>query len=337
MTAPRPPGPADPDSPPEWFRQAQQEQANRDAAERVAAQRERQQQEQARRAHAEREQAFREQAQRDRSRHSAAPPGRQVRSPVRQNESPWTGAPPGAMFPAAEDATMLIQRITDEALPRDVREAATVMHYPADVDLITRGPAGPPADPEIPQPSAGAQPNASAGMKTSTTAGVVRAGALMAVATVVSRATGLLSKVAMLTILGTGISSSACTVANTLPNIVFELLIGGGADLGRDSAADLEPSYPIPTGGQEYTQRLLTIAAVGLVLATVVAVFCAPLLARLYLSDNQAGDESIVVSTSPEARFAPAAADLLLRHRRPVRRDPATPRNGSPPTPGLRS
>ncbi len=302
MTAPRPPGPADPDSPPEWFRQAQQEQANRDAAERVAAQRERQQQEQARRAHAEREQAFREQAQRDRSRHSAAPPGRQVRSPVRQNESPWTGAPPGAMFPAAEDATMLIQRITDEAVPRDVREAATVMHYPADVDLITGGPAGPPADPEIPQPNAGAQPNASAGMKTSTTAGVVRAGALMAVATVVSRATGLLSKVAMLTILGTGISSSAYTVANTLPNIVFELLIGGVLTsvaiplLTRAQRSD-------PDGGQEYTQRLLTIAAVGLVLATVVAVFCAPLLARLYLSDNQAGDESIVVLTTQLGRL----------------------------------
>ena len=192
---------------------------------------------------------------------------------MRQNESPWTGAPPGAMFPAAEDATMLIQRITDEAVPRDVREAATVMHYPADVDPVTGEPS-PAADPES-RSRTPREPNASAGMKTATTAGVVRAGALMAVATVVSRATGLLSKIAMLTMLGTGISSSAYTVANTLPNIVFELLIGGVLTsvaiplLTRAQRSD-------PDGGQEYTQRLLTIAVVGLLIATVIAVFCAP-------------------------------------------------------------
>ena len=285
MTAPRPPGPADPASPPEWFRQAQQEQARKESAERAEAQR---------------EQAQREQAERALTQHQHAqgmprPPGRQVRGPVRQNDTPWTGAPPGAMFPAAEDATMLIQRITDEAVPRDVREAATVMHYPTDVDPVagTSLRSGGPAD---------GQPDATAGMRTATTAGVVRAGALMAVATVVSRATGLLSKIAMLAILSTGISSSAYTVANTLPNIVFELLIGGVLTsvaiplLTRAQRSD-------PDHGQEYTQRLLTIAVVGLVLATVVAVFCAPLLARLYLSGDQVGDQSVVLLTTQLGRL----------------------------------
>ena len=199
------------------------------------------------------------------------------------------------MFPAAEDATMLIQRITDEAVPRDVREAATVMHYPTDVDPVagTSLRSGGPAD---------GQPDATAGMRTATTAGVVRAGALMAVATVVSRATGLLSKIAMLAILGTGISSSAYTVANTLPNIVFELLIGGVLTsvaiplLTRAQRSD-------PDGGQEYTQRLLTIAVVGLLIATVIAVFCAPLLARLYLSGDQAGDQSVILLTTQLGRL----------------------------------
>ncbi len=308
MTAPRPPGPPDSASPPEWFRQAQQEQADRDAAERAAAQRQREQQEQARRAHAQREQAFREQAQRDRNR-LPGPPGRQVRGPVRQNENPWTGAPPGAMFPAAEDATMLIQRITDEAVPRDVREAATVMHYPADVDPVTgvpHEPSGAAADsgsgPDGPARNGAGRQNASAGMKTSTTAGVVRAGAMMAVATVVSRATGLLSKMAMLAILGTGLSSSAYTVANTLPNIVFELLIGGVLTsvaiplLTRAQRSD-------PDGGQEYTQRLLSIAVVGLLIASVIAVFCAPLLARLYLSGGQAGDQGVTTLTTELGRL----------------------------------
>ena len=66
-----------------------------------------------------------------------------------------------------------------------------------------------------------------AGMKTARTGGVVRAGAVMAVATLVSRMTGFLSKVVLLGVLGFGIVNDAYTLANTLPNIVFELLIGG--------------------------------------------------------------------------------------------------------------
>ena len=64
-------------------------------------------------------------------------------------------------------------------------------------------------------------------MKTAGTGGVVRAGAVMAVATLVSRITGFLSKVVLLGVLGVGVVNDAYTLANTLPNIVFELLIGG--------------------------------------------------------------------------------------------------------------
>ena len=112
------------------------------------------------------------------------PPGRDVGGPVRQNEPPWA-LPPGAMFPAAEDSTLLIQRITDEAVPGDVREAEAVVHYPADVEPVTGQPYVPDAEPK----------NAASGMKTASTGGVVRAGAVMAVATLVSRMTGFLSKV----------------------------------------------------------------------------------------------------------------------------------------------
>ena len=66
-----------------------------------------------------------------------------------------------------------------------------------------------------------------AGMKTARTGGVVRAGVVMAVATLVSRVTGFLSKVVLVSVLGFGIVNDAYTLANTLPNIVFELLIGG--------------------------------------------------------------------------------------------------------------
>jgi len=76
-------------------------------------------------------------------------------------------------------------------------------------------------------PADGVRVDDVAGMKTARTGGVVRAGAVMAVATLVSRLTGFLSKVVLLSVLGFGIVNDAYTLANTLPNIVFELLIGG--------------------------------------------------------------------------------------------------------------
>ncbi len=220
------------------------------------------------------------------------PPGREVGGPVRQNQAPWAAMPSGAMFPAAEDSTMLIQRITDEAVPGDVHEAEAVVHYPADVDPVT-------GQPDVPDAE---EKNAASGMKTATTAGVVRIGALMAVATVVSRVSGLLSKIAILTVLTAALSSSAYTVANTLPNIVFELLIGGVLTsvaiplLTRAQRSD-------PDGGQEYTQRLVTIALVGLLVATVIAVSCAPLLARLYVSDQQGNDQQLTLLTTQLGRL----------------------------------
>ncbi|MET3807167.1 putative peptidoglycan lipid II flippase [Nakamurella sp. UYEF19] len=233
-----------PNAPPDWFKQAQDDQAKR-------ARRDREQAQQA---------ALSRAQQTRRAPMTRQQPGRQHHGPVRQNETPWIGVPPGAMFPAAEDATMLIQRITDAAVPEDVQENA-----PA---------------------------SSAAGMKTASTAGVVRAGALMAIATVVSRVTGLLSKSAIVAILGGLSTGSSYTVANTLPNIVFELLIGGVLTsvaiplLTRAQRSD-------PDGGQEYTQRLMTIALVGLLIATVIAVLAAPLLARLYLSDSKFADPEL--------------------------------------------
>jgi putative peptidoglycan lipid II flippase len=266
MTGPRPPGPSSSpgrgtpptgDTPPEWFHQTQQDLGERTRLEQLQVDREQAQQVQAQRARDEREQAQREAVARVNGTRHPLPgqpvPGREVRGPVRQNATPWVGVPPGAMFPAAEDATMLIQRITDQAVTREVADDATV--------------------------SIGG--SATEGMRTASTAGVVRAGALMAIATVVSRVTGLLSKVALVAIIGSGLTNSAYTVANTLPNIVFELLIGGVLTsvaiplLTRAQRSDAD-------GGQEYTQRLMTIAVVGLLVATVIAVVAAPVLTHIY-------------------------------------------------------
>ncbi|GAA2016673.1 murein biosynthesis integral membrane protein MurJ [Nakamurella flavida] len=133
-----------------------------------------------------------------------------------------------------------------------------------------------------------------AGLRTARTGGVVRAGLLMASATLVSRATGFLAKVILTTTFGLGLIYDAYTLGNTLPNIVFELLIGGV--LTSVAIPLLSRARSDPDGGEGYTQRLVTIAFVGLLGATVLAVLAAPLLIRLYLSTATAGTQQLATS-----------------------------------------
>ena len=126
-------------------------------------------------------------------------------------------------------------------------------------------------------------------MRTAKTSGLVRAGAMMAVATVVSRATGFLAKLALVAVIGFSLVNDAYIMANTLPNIVFELLLGGV--LTSVAIPLLSRARSDPDGGQGYTNRLVTTDAVGLVAATGLAMLAAPLLTRLYLSGNQSGQE----------------------------------------------
>jgi putative peptidoglycan lipid II flippase len=106
----------------------------------------------------------------------------------------------------------------------------------------------------------------------------------MAIASLVSRVTGFLRQLALVAVLGLGVVNDAYTVANTLPNIVYELLLGGVLSsimvplLVRSQTEDAD-------GGEAYTRRLLTGAAMILGCATVVAMAAAPLLTRLYLGD----------------------------------------------------
>jgi putative peptidoglycan lipid II flippase len=81
--------------------------------------------------------------------------------------------------------------------------------------------------------------------------------------------------------LGVGLVNDAYNTANTLPNIVYELLLGG-----------ILASVVVPLlvhaqerdddGGTAYAQRLATIATAALVVITAVAIAAAPLLTSLY-------------------------------------------------------
>jgi putative peptidoglycan lipid II flippase len=111
--------------------------------------------------------------------------------------------------------------------------------------------------------------------------GILRAAGTMAVATLVSRVTGLLRTMVLAAALGVGLVNDAYNTANTLPNVVYELLLGG-----------VLTSVVVPLlvhaqerdrdGGVSYAQRFATVAMAGLGLMTVLAVLAAPLLTALY-------------------------------------------------------
>jgi putative peptidoglycan lipid II flippase len=106
----------------------------------------------------------------------------------------------------------------------------------------------------------------------------------MAAGTITSRATGLLKNTALLAAVGAGVFADTYTVANTLPTIVYILLVGGAINavfipqLVRHTETDVDH-------GEAYAQRLFSAVVAVLAVVTVVSIAAAPLLVRLYSSD----------------------------------------------------
>jgi putative peptidoglycan lipid II flippase len=107
----------------------------------------------------------------------------------------------------------------------------------------------------------------------------------MAVGTVASRTTGFLRTAVIAAVLGAASVGDAFNLANTAPNIVYELLLGGVLSsvvvplLVRAAKEDGDH-------GDAYTQRLLTLAVVVLGAASLLLVLFAPLLVDLYASSS---------------------------------------------------
>jgi putative peptidoglycan lipid II flippase len=112
---------------------------------------------------------------------------------------------------------------------------------------------------------------------------LLRSSSVMAVGTLASRGTGFLRTLMLTFALGVTAATvgNAYNNANTLPNAVYDLLLGGilssvvvpllvnAAKRDRDR-------------GEAYTQRMFTLATVALLGLTVVATAAAPLLVELY-------------------------------------------------------
>ncbi|WP_241565856.1 murein biosynthesis integral membrane protein MurJ [Prescottella agglutinans] len=121
----------------------------------------------------------------------------------------------------------------------------------------------------------------------------------VAVATAASRATGFVRTLALAAVLGAAAVGDAYNGANSLPNMVYELLLGG-----------VMSSVLIPvlararlrgrTYSRVFTQRLLLATVLGAGVVTVAAVLCAPVLV------------SALVSDAEQTRLATVLAYLLL-------------------------
>jgi putative peptidoglycan lipid II flippase len=113
---------------------------------------------------------------------------------------------------------------------------------------------------------------------------VVRSSGVMALGTLASRGTGFLRTLVLVYVLGNAVVSQAYNNANTLPNAVYDLMLGG-----------ILTSVVVPLlvnaakrdadGGEAYDQRMFTLTTVALAVLTLAATLAAGLLVDLYAHD----------------------------------------------------
>lgn len=171
-------------------------------------------------------------------------------------------------------------RFREDPLPHQ-RPPAGAAYGPGAVN----GPPGGPVD----QPPAG-----SAGPPGGTES-LVRASGVMAAGTLVSRLTGFMRTAVIVYALGTSAVAEAYNNANTFPNAVFDLLLGGILTsvfvplLVTAAKRDAD-------GGRAYDQRMFTLVTIALAVITFVATLGAPVLVTIYASAVHGPERALMVT-----------------------------------------
>lgn len=124
---------------------------------------------------------------------------------------------------------------------------------------------------------------------------LARSGAVMAAGTLASRILGMVKGVVITAIVGGGLLGSTFDVANTLPNNLY-LLIAGGV-LNAVLVPQIARAASHADGGEEFVNRLLTLAIALMAATTVVATAAAPLLIRIF-ADDKWSDSAVDLATS---------------------------------------
>ena len=114
--------------------------------------------------------------------------------------------------------------------------------------------------------------------------------AVMAAGTVVSRVTGVFRDISATAALGFFLVSDAFSLGNSLPTVIYILVIGGALNavfvpqLVRRMKEDADD-------GRAYADRLITLVGSILLVFSILAVLCAPLIVDLYTPDNYPANE----------------------------------------------
>jgi putative peptidoglycan lipid II flippase len=114
--------------------------------------------------------------------------------------------------------------------------------------------------------------------------------AVMATGTVVSRITGVFRDIAATAALGFFLVSDAFSLGNSLPTVIYILVIGGALNavfvpqLVRRMTEDADD-------GRAYADRLITLVGSILLIFSILAVVCAPLIVDLYTPANYPATE----------------------------------------------
>jgi putative peptidoglycan lipid II flippase len=209
----------------------------------------------------------------------SSPPGPSPAPPGWRRVPRTTGYPPGPAQPQRPQPTFTPAQPTfTPAQPTFTPAQPTFTPArpggpaapPAGGPTGTKGPAGP-----------GARQAGGPAQAATQRPSLVRSGAGMAVGTLVSRATGFLRTLVLVYAIGTGALGAAYNNANTLPNTVYYLMLGGIFTsvvvplLVRAAKRD-------PDRGEAYAQRVFNLGALALLAVSVMATLLAAPLVYLY-------------------------------------------------------
>ena len=101
---------------------------------------------------------------------------------------------------------------------------------------------------------------------------LIRSSSVMAIGTVFARITGLIRGLLVVALLGTAILGDTFNVANVMPTILYNLLVGGA--LTSVFIPQIVRSLRDADGGDAFISLLYTISFLFLLTITVIGVVC---------------------------------------------------------------
>ena len=109
---------------------------------------------------------------------------------------------------------------------------------------------------------------------------LLKSSTIMAVGTIVSRITGLIRGLLLVAVLGTTLLGDTFNVANTMPNILYNLIIGGA--LTAVFVPQIVRATGEADGGSAFISRLVTATIVFLAGLVLIAIVIAPVLVGIF-------------------------------------------------------